>query len=1130
MQNHLLSYVCKGLIMLCFLPCLISAEGVKPFDITPNHHFKVESERIYKNTVAPCIPVSNTASQYINEIKFLGTLTADITHTTGFVGTGYANYTTLQKKARQIPGGVINVNVSTSNAQGVILSTTKAWVDWNKDEIFDQTAVEKVYDISQIGALSGNVIFGFVIPAGTSPGFYTIRIRASGTDSGFDACSTIQSGEAEDYTFEVVEECETLITAVDAEKRCGPGSVVLTATASSAAVSYQWYASEFGQPILGQTSSTFATPVLPVGKHTYYVSTFNGSCQSTFRTPIEVVVSPTPVIQFSQSSPEICGPISSTVITSSADKEEVVLLEENFDNTAENPVKFENIYAGNTNVDGRWQLRASPYVPQTPPYNVVKPAISSGYKGGNFANIITDVRQNTNIINHFTLKNALNSTDFTDLRLEFDLYFFSEEDIESKNYFLVQYSLDGGSTWVNLKKYIEDIGIPSRFQNEIIPLPAVCENQPQLLIRFTAFALGSNNEWMADIVALDNIKIYGNREVPANFIWSGNTTLFDSTCSAPPPVGGSPSICIKPSEADNQAKPEFSITAAATLANGCSVSRTINIANNNKVWDVETGDNWAAANWQPTSGVPDLSKCVLVKKPVSIYNGGHFEAKNVKVASTGELNINANASLKIQDALMNEASENDVVIESGGHLLQVNDNINLNSGRITAKKSLKISTERKQFNYIISPVEGQNLKTIYPGITSVIAYNEATSFFTASDGNYIKGRALAVEEPTIVGIPVTETEVTSKFVGNVTNGEFSVPIVNSAPANDSRGYNLVGNPYPSSIDLTKLYEINGSEAGNLSATFYFWDSSVNGIYVQQGSNYGGQSYGQFNALNGTGTPATGDLSTATNNIPSKYVTPAIGFMTRALLPTVNLKFQNYIRTNQPIASGVAFKNTASEIKDRFWISLISPANIASTMAVVYFPGGNSGLAQDDSQSLLGADAIYSLVEEEKISINGKSTFHKNDKVELGTSHFANGNYQIKVVQKEGIFAADQKIYLKDKQTGIIADISEASYTFQTSPGIYTGRFELVYEPAVTLSTNTSVKEDLVIYRRGTEWFIKSATKNITHVEIYDAAGRLVHQQMGGQKEIRFDGSNLNNGVYHLKIDQNGTVATRKIIK
>src|SRR5690606_16153205 len=126
---------------------------------------------------------------------------------------------------------------------------------------------------------------------------------------------------------------------------------------------------------------------------------------------------------------------------------------------------------------------------------------------------------------------------------------------------------------------------------------------------------------------------------------------------------------------------------------------------------------------------------------------------------------------------------------------------------------------RQQYNYLISPLEGQSLKTVYPGIEYVLYHNEANNFFYNSTGAYIKGRALAVKEPKLSALPDRKaTSVTATFTGYPTNGAFTYNLVNSNPSNINRGYNLVGNPYASNMDLTQFYYIN-STGGNISNSF-----------------------------------------------------------------------------------------------------------------------------------------------------------------------------------------------------------------------------------------------------------------------------------------------------------------------
>ena len=70
---------------------------------------------------------------------------------------------------RQVEGEGVNVFV-----EGNDIARIKAWIDWNADGSFDN-ATELVYDSVDVAALT--TTFGFVIPIGTAPGDYTIRIR-----------------------------------------------------------------------------------------------------------------------------------------------------------------------------------------------------------------------------------------------------------------------------------------------------------------------------------------------------------------------------------------------------------------------------------------------------------------------------------------------------------------------------------------------------------------------------------------------------------------------------------------------------------------------------------------------------------------------------------------------------------------------------------------------------------------------------------------------------------------------------------------------------------------------------------------------------------------------------------------
>ncbi|MDP2453806.1 MULTISPECIES: choice-of-anchor D domain-containing protein [unclassified Kaistella] len=546
---------------------------------------------------------------------------------------------------------------------------------------------------------------------------------------------------------------------------------------------------------------------------------------------------------------------------------------------------------------------------------------------------------------------------------------------------------------------------------------------------------------------------------------------------------------------------------------------------------------WNGSAWLPS--LPQPSDKAIINADYHSGTNGSFKVCQCEINSGATLTVGGNTEVKVSDFLNNNGN---VVVESDGNFIQTNET-DTNSGMGTFKvlRKLNLSATREQYNYLTSPTQGTSLKDIYKdavgnavNVPFILYHNEATNKFLNSSGVYIKGRALAVKEPTTATFATSV--MTAAFMGQPANGSFNYNLVNSSFADPNRGYNLIGNPYPSNIDLIKFYADN-STAGNLSPTFYFWDHTANTQTVQMGDLYNGLAYANFNAATptGTGTPtkAFGDPGAAGLKFPTRYVKVAQGFMAKVNnTPTFNVTFSNSSRKADS-AEGFFGKGKSVENEtpvDRYWLNLITPANLASNIAVVYFEEGNDAFTKDDSRSMGGSDAIYSLVENEKVSINGKSSFTLIDQVDLGTSHFSAGTYTIAIDKAEGVFANGQNIYLKDHQTGTVTNLTESNYTFEASPGETAGRFQIVYRSETVLVTETKMKGGMVVYRDGNDFVIKSP-KTLASVEAYDLSGKLIMVLKPISKKAVLDASKITNGIYVLKITStSGEVTTQKIAR
>ena len=732
---------------------------------------------------------------------------------------------------------------------------------------------------------------------------------------------------------------------------------------------------------------------------------------------------------------------------------------------------------------------------------------------------------------------ANNATNANNLSTGFGTYLYGPNNNATSNYPLFTSS---NNSW-----YVRGTSSTVNFG------PVDVTNEKGVFIGFNlaAFATGISDKFVnSDVVSLEvldptsglwskELEIRGNNASKANdsrFGFNGGVGLLEAKYDGDnnPVVGANTysSVKLKLPGSSDFTNLAFRITAFSSSTNKLWLIDDVSVSIANAIYKTYiggSGTGWINAKNQTTTE-PILEEKAIIDASFI----GNLIACACEVLPGKSVLINAGNSVTLEGTLTNNGS---FTIESDGNLIQ-NDNRAANYGNITAKRIIKVGAARNQYNYLGTPVNfasGETFKTIYPGTTFVLYHNETNNMFYNSSGVNIPGRGLAVKEPTGSGA----TNVTATYKGVPQNGKILFPVANkdANPAVTTFGYNLVGNPYPSNINLLKLYEINGGKTGaspiaspNISPTFYFWDNNGNGQFTQQGNGYLGQAYAIFNVL--SGSTGTGTKSSLGTKVPTSIVKVGQGFMTRTLLSNYDFVFNNSIRTSATSAADFLGKGNSNVQDDRYWLQLTAPSGITSTIAVVHYASGNNAFGPEDSRSMGGSDAIYTMVENEKIAIEGRSSFANTDRISLGTKHFATGNYTIGLDDKEGIFANGQSIYLKDLQTGIITNLSDGNYTFQANAGESTGRFEIIYKPESVLATNQTVKESVIVYRDGTDFIVKAENKKITALEVYDSVGRLIYSAKPNAVKVTVPTDRMLNGVYILKIDQGGTVTTKKVIR
>jgi hypothetical protein len=793
-----------------------------------------------------------------------------------------------------------------------------------------------------------------VIPPATLPGNYRVRIRTGNTwfDGGtfnYNSCDNFEdpyNGETEDYLITVIENCDARITSVTDNENCGPGPVTLSANSNISGVNFNWYNSETGgSPIFSDTSGSFTTPPLTTTT-TYYVTAQN-SCETLVRVPVVATINPVSDVTFDPPTLEACGEENAITINASGDTEIVYLVDEDFESGDLGVFTRLNI-ENNENIITQWQNRTSPFVPSE---QVWFPAISSGFGPNRFVMATSDV-PNTNITHNAIISPSINTNDFNTLALNFDMYFsrYATGIPENVN---IDISTNGGTDWTTIQTYEDNIGYGTSFDNLNLDLIAYI-NQPNFRFRIRYFA----NYW-CDGVAIDNIKLFGERPVIPTFTWTSLPAVdaFLDAAFTIPYVAGTPAetVYIRPSLAQLELS-NFDISANITLSNGCSITESITITNNSKVWhgDLNNSVDWDAPNnWRPV-GVPTEDNCIIITDyfdclipnnsgpiPPVLYEA---EAKSLSIKSNANLVVLSNNNLTVTEAINmeNNATFN---IRSGANVVQIDDVPNTGAGSADMLRSTQI--RRLDYVYWSTPVANFNVSQVSPNTSSSLIYEwiptgpSIYGFWSTASGTMSPGKGYIIRGPN--NFTNTVQEYTANFRGRLNNGLITQNIsrgtydgVDYAGAGNTMAtaqddnWNLLGNPYPSAIDAAAFTAANT----NIDGTVYLWthgteisQTNADPFYGDFGYNYTVSDYLAYNTTGATPPGFNG------------YIGANQGFFvlmedTGGTNQTV--EFNNSMRVKNQ--NDQFFRNAEVLEKHRIWIDLLEPSESVSTALIGYVPG------------------------------------------------------------------------------------------------------------------------------------------------------------------------------------------------
>ena len=379
--------------------------------------------------------------------------------------------------------------------------------------------------------------------------------------------------------------------------------------------------------------------------------------------------------------------------------------------------------------------------------------------------------------------------------------------------------------------------------------------------------------------------------------------------------------------------------------------------------------------------------------------------------------------------------------------------------------------------------------------------------------------SLKIAEGYALNISGSNNPVTIEISGAVNNGPVSISLQNSDGLY-SKGFNLVGNPYPSPID----WDLISPTLSGIDNAIYFFTAGSSDRYSGTYTSY----------VNGV----------STDGRSSRIIPSMQGFFVRVSDPangaypaTANLNFTNAARTgNQNVQNFYKSKN--SKIIPQLRLSAGFSNEKTSDAAVIYFhPAASNQFEKElDAYKMMNTAAevpsLYSITKhDEKLSINAINSSEIQE-IPLGIKSQRSGDMFIELAGIENIFPADY-IYLKDKKNKVIQNLSEKPrYSFTSQKGENNDRFILIFSPEKLSEKDMILDfEQFSVYSVAGELLIKlNLDENSTgNIVLSNISGQILRKSSGKGKDlIKFSGIAAP-GVYLISLELENERLTKKFL-
>jgi hypothetical protein len=383
-------------------------------------------------------------------------------------------------------------------------------------------------------------------------------------------------------------------------------------------------------------------------------------------------------------------------------------------------------------------------------------------------------------------------------------------------------------------------------------------------------------------------------------------------------------------------------------------------------------------------------------------------------------------------------------------------------------------------------------------------------------------------------------------------------------------FTLIGNPYPSAIDL-HLFLADPANIAVINGSAYFWEqASTSHLITDYNGGYGvynigtGYTVADFWNYGNYGEYET-DLVAAGAAYKRRFTPIGQGFMvlgTAGGNVTMKNSYRNF--TKEGFATDSEFHRTAnnnrSAVDSEYFPEIPNVAGIDYTQIkkgyapqLKIYANYNNQVTRPttlafDENATDGFDHGYdgrSASENAPIGfyyiLNDRAheyvactvKFDLDKRVPVGFRCANETNFKVKVVATLYGFDDTQKVYMHDKVSGIYYDIKNGMFDITLPAGDNKTRFEITFKNFNNLLTNPddSITSFQVYQNNNNSMLtvVNSLKKEVKTLSLYDVTGKLIVSKvnLGKQDQYEVSTSGLSDGIYIVKLTTSDNLTVDK---